>query len=57
MSNERLFTVEHEFEGTEFTGTRDECQEYIANYGGGWMALKMREATKDEIELSKPPKP
>lgn len=32
-----------------FMGTPDECQQFIANYGGGWAALNTRQATQNEI--------
>ena len=46
-----LYTVYHAYTGDgEFTGTADECQDYIANYGGGWTALSTRMATAFEKE-------
>lgn len=36
----------------EFTGTLEQCQEYIANYGGGWSALAIRDASPEEVEVN-----
>lgn len=47
---ETLFTVYNPYEGQEFTGTDEECQQFIADYGAGWSVLETRPATKDEIE-------
>lgn len=45
-----LYFVYNEFTlEVEFTGTNDECVEFIANYGGGWSALKIAKATKKDI--------
>jgi len=34
----------------EFTGTHDECQDYIGNYGGGWTALEIKPAPSTNID-------
>lgn len=37
--------VYNKYTGEElFKGTPDECQNFIANYGGGWAALDIRPA-------------
>lgn len=41
------YTVYNEYtHEEEFTGTPDECQEFIGNYGGGWTVLKTKPANE-----------
>lgn len=51
-------TVYNEYTNEEeFTGTPDECQEFIANYGGGWTVLKTKPANESvpaNVETEQP---
>ncbi len=37
-------------EEIEFTGSIDECEIFIANYGGGWAALRLRSKGNSEFD-------
>lgn len=44
------FTVYNKYTNEEeFTGTFDECQTYLGNYGGGWAAMDIKPANEKHL--------